>query len=443
MPHRPIGERREGVGELDRAGDPTALVDHLIQVGIALTSRSELGDLLSHIAAEACNFAKCDGGTVYIREGDTLRLVVWRNSTLRDRGGKGGEVVHEGKQIPISKAWVAGYVAATGEAVDLPDAYTLPPGAPFTLDRSFDRENDYGTQSMLCVPMSDARGETVGVLQLVNCLSEDGGVGPFPREIEPLVRSLASQAAVAIQNAQLHQRLKAAYLDTIFRLSVAAEYRDRDTSRHIRRMSRYSEIIALSLGLDEQEAELIRFAAPMHDIGKIGIPDSILLKPGPLTPAERRVIQEHTTIGRRILGESDAEIINASSMIALHHHERWDGTGYPGRLARKGIPLHGRIVALADALDCICSERVYKAALSFGEAVALVRKDSGTHFCPECVDALLRAVDRVREVYLRSAMGGAENDETWIGSGGVLRMRAPDETTESPRATPPAGRADE
>jgi putative two-component system response regulator len=381
--------------------DPQSMVHHLAQMGMALTSVRDIDDLLEMIVERACTFAGCDGGTVYTREHDALRFVVWRNETLRERDGVGGGIVHEGNVIPITQTSIAGYVASTGDIVNLADAYEIPAEAPFSFNRDIDIKNGYRTKSVLCVPMSDANGQVVGVLQLINALGPEREVISFPAESEPLVRSLASQAAVALQNAQLNQRLRDSYVDTIFRLSVAAEYRDTDTHRHIQRISWYSWVIATQLGLGRKQAELIRVSAPMHDIGKIGVPDAVLLKPGPLTDDERKVMQEHTIIGGRILEDSDSEIIQESSVVATTHHERWDGgnRGYPNGLKGEDIPLAGRVVALADAFDCISSKRVYKTATSFERAVDIVQKDSGSHFCPACVEAFTKGLDEIYRFY--------------------------------------------
>lgn len=392
--------------------DATSLVRRLADIGIALTSIRSLDRLLEHIVVQACDFASCDGGTVYIREGESLRLAVWRNAALARRSGRQAEVVREGLLLPISSRWIAGYVASQGQVLNLPDVYRLPPDSPFAFDPNFDRENDYQTQSMLCVPMNDATGDNVGALQLVNAMDSSGCVVAFPTAIEPLMRSLASQAAVAIRNAQLDEKLKAAYFDTILRLSVAAEYRDTDTSRHVRRVSLYAEAVALECGMTAEQAELVRFAAPMHDIGKLGIPDAILLKPGALTPAERQVMQEHTRIGYDILRDSDAEVIRASAEVALAHHERWDGQGYPSGLSGEAIPLLGRIVALADAFDCISSRRVYKEPRTVDESVGIIHGDSGTHFDPAGVEAFLRARERIEAIHESLADDAAASSPT-------------------------------
>jgi putative two-component system response regulator len=164
-------------------------------------------------------------------------------------------------------------------------------------------------------------------------------------------------------------------------------------------MSVYAWIIALNLGLSDERAELIRFAAPMHDIGKLGVRDAVLLKPGRLDPDERAEMERHAEMGAEILAGSQAEVIQTSSLIALTHHEKWDGTGYPRRLKCDDTAIEGRIVGLADAFDCISSRRVYKEATPFDEAVEVVKRDSGTHFDPACVGAFVRGGDAVRATY--------------------------------------------
>jgi len=374
-------------------------VDHLIDVGIALTSVRNLDSLLQLIVSEARTLAQCDGGSVFVRERDQLKLAVWQNETLRKRGGLGGEVVPLRRSISVGPESIAGHVAATSQVLNLPDAYDLKPDAAYRLDGSWDVENDYRTQSLLCAPMTSPEGETVGVLQLINALASDGSVQAFPAEIESPTRALASQAAVAIRNAQLHGQLKDSYFDTIVHLAHAAEFRDLDTAIHLVRMSVYAWIIALNLGLSDERAELIRFAAPMHDIGKLGVRDAVLLKPGRLDPDERAEMERHAEMGAEILAGSQAEVIQTSSLIALTHHEKWDGTGYPRRLKCDDTAIEGRIVGLADAFDCISSRRVYKEATPFDEAVEVVKRDSGTHFDPACVGAFVRGGDAVRATY--------------------------------------------
>jgi putative two-component system response regulator len=183
--------------------------------------------------------------------------------------------------------------------------------------------------------------------------------------------------------------------ETLFCLGRAAEYRDPETGAHILRMAHYSRLIAARLGLSDDEQQLILSAAPMHDIGKLGTPDNILLKPGRLTPEEFEIMKQHAMIGYRILKDSSSRVLQAGAEIARTHHEKFDGSGYPDGLRGESIPLHGRIVAVADVFDALTSERPYKKAWEIARALEFLRDGSGTHFDPRCVDAFLRDTDEV------------------------------------------------
>lgn len=189
--------------------------------------------------------------------------------------------------------------------------------------------------------------------------------------------------------------------EAILRLARAAEYRDPETGAHLVRMSRYTRLIAERLGLPAAEQDLLLEAAPMHDIGKIGIPDAVLLKPGRLTDDEFAVMKQHTAIGRDILHDSPAPLLQCAAAIALAHHEKFDGSGYPQGLAGTAIPLYGRIVAVADVFDALTSERPYKMAWPLARAREFLRAEAGRHFDPDCVAAFLSAWDEVRAIHDR------------------------------------------
>jgi putative two-component system response regulator len=186
--------------------------------------------------------------------------------------------------------------------------------------------------------------------------------------------------------------------EIILRLSRAAEYRDWETGSHIMRMAHFARIIAGELDLPEAQRDAIFFATPMHDIGKIGVPDYILLKPGRLDDAEFAIMKQHTLIGHRILHDSNSDLLQLAAEIALSHHERFDGTGYPNGKPGADIPLAGRIVAVADVFDALTSERPYKREWQVEAAVATMRQDAGTHFDPDCVAAFLKGLDEILEV---------------------------------------------
>jgi PAS domain S-box-containing protein/putative nucleotidyltransferase with HDIG domain len=191
------------------------------------------------------------------------------------------------------------------------------------------------------------------------------------------------------------EELQAARLEDLARLVLAGEYRDDDTHRHTERVAILAELIAQELGLDAQQLAKVRLAAPLHDIGKLGIPDQILLKPGGLTEEEQAVMKTHTTIGARILGESGYPVLGMAREIALTHHERWDGAGYPAGLRASAIPIEGRIVAVADVFDAITHERPYKQALPADYAISEIARASGAQFDAEVVDAFMGCVGDV------------------------------------------------
>jgi putative two-component system response regulator len=186
--------------------------------------------------------------------------------------------------------------------------------------------------------------------------------------------------------------LEAARMDVLERLAQAAEYRDSTTGLHTQRVGRLSGLLARELGVDEDTALLIERAAPLHDVGKIGVPDNILLKPGSLTSEERATMQQHVDVGARLLARGRSKLINMAERIALTHHERWDGSGYPRGLAGDAIPLAGQIVAVADVFDTLISERPYKRAWPLEKAVAEMQRQSGRWFAPRLVSALMRVL---------------------------------------------------
>ena len=177
--------------------------------------------------------------------------------------------------------------------------------------------------------------------------------------------------------------------ETIRRLSLAAEFRDDETPRHIERMSRYCALIADRIGFDSDRCELIQTASALHDVGKIGVPDEILLKPGSLDPEEWAIMQRHCEIGHRILTGSNAPVLVLAAEIALSHHERMDGSGYPRRLKGEEIPIEARIAAIADVFDALTSDKVYREAFSFDKAIEIMMDGRGTHFDPQLLDAFL------------------------------------------------------
>lgn len=383
----------------------------LNRIGIALSREREINDLLNLILTESRKFTGAEAGSLYVREGSQLRFAVSQNDVLERRAKSAPKKAIEetaetpgktagafaGFYVSLNKSSLSGYVGVTGRVLNIPDAYRIPRSREYKFNKSFDEKNNYHTKSMLIVPMKDCSDNVVGVLQLINA-RKGRDVVAFSKNFENLVLSLASQAAIALRNATLTQELKEAYLDTIFRLSVAAEYKDTDTAAHIHRMSHYSAILAEGLGLSSDEVDNLRYASPMHDIGKLGVPDAILMKPGKLTPQEFEEIKKHTLYGAKILENARADLLKSSEIIALTHHEKWDGTGYPKGLREEQIPLSGRIVALADVFDALTSKRVYKPAFSLEQSLDIIKEGAGKHFDPAVVQSFMGNLDKILAV---------------------------------------------
>lgn len=214
----------------------------------------------------------------------------------------------------------------------------------------------------------------------------------YQKTLEKEVRNRTEQLNIA------REELKNASLETVYRLSRAAEYKDEDTAVHIQRMSNYVATIAENIGLNKDKKEALLYSSPMHDIGKIGIPDRILLKPGKLNNKEWEIMKRHTLFGENILKGSKSSFIKLGRTIALTHHEKWDGSGYPNGLKRDEIPIEGRIAALADVFDALTSKRPYKEAFTNEKAYSILKENRGSHFDPELVDVFFDLEEKIIEI---------------------------------------------
>ena len=237
--------------------------------------------------------------------------------------------------------------------------------------------------------------------QSVNILYLDGFKSLSSLD-KDMIRLFSSNVAVAFDNVYLGQEIIETQKEIIETLMEIVETRSEETAQHVHRVSELSYILALRIGIPEDQAQLLRMAATMHDVGKIGIPDAILNKPGQLSPAEYEMIKGHTNIGGKILCKSNRRIIKTAAIIAEQHHEKWDGTGYPNQLKGTDIHLYGRVVGLVDVFDALCHKRAYKSAMAFSDATKYISDARGTHFDPELVDVFLQNIDefvKINEKY--------------------------------------------
>ncbi len=372
--------------------------EKLLNLGIALSSVHDLEKLLDLILREARRLTQADAGTLYLVKDHKLTFKVSQCQSLSDRVGEESvRRMYQAYEMPISRESIAGYAALTKRILNIPNVKDSPPQASYRYNPAWDERTEYNTQSMMVIPLLDREDEVVGVLQLINALRE-GRVVPFLPEYEKFASSLASQAAVAIENAELTEDLKQAHLDTLFRLGVAAEYRDKETANHIKRMSHYCAMIAEGLGWSVEDVNRLRWSSLMHDVGKLGIPDAILQKPGRLTAEERRIMEYHTVIGGNILRGSEAPVLKQSRIVALTHHEKFDGTGYPRGLRGEEIPIEGRITILADVFDALSSKRIYKEALVEEEVLCILGEGQDSFFDPKILNIFFQRLDLAREI---------------------------------------------
>lgn len=235
-----------------------------------------------------------------------------------------------------------------------------------------------------------------------------GAVDYISKPIQPDIVKARVKTQMLLLNQQKHlehlveertKKLQETQLEILQCLGRAAEYKDNETGKHVMRMSEYSRIIADHISENKHWVKLIYLAAPMHDVGKIGIPDEVLLKPGKFEPDEWELMKQHPLIGAQILGADKSEVLSMAREVALSHHEKWDGSGYPNGLQGEDIPLSGRIVAVADVFDALTCKRAYKKAWTFEEASEYILSNAGSHFDPDICEAFSKVQGKFREIY--------------------------------------------
>jgi HD-GYP domain-containing protein (c-di-GMP phosphodiesterase class II) len=391
----------------------------IASIDTALNRIQDADILIERILHEACGLMRCEAGSVFTSDEGHLTLAYVQNERVPETAP------YRSQRIPVDDSSMAGYVARTNQRLVVDDAYAIPTSAPYRFNRAFDDATGFRTRSVLTVPLRSVAGQTIGVLQLINPVGEPQS--GFSREDLEVIEPFASAATVALERAQLTRAI-------VLRMIRMAEMRDpNETGAHVNRVAVTAVLLYEAWGrkhrvpADRMEADrdTLRIAAMLHDVGKVGIPDAILKKPGRLDEAEFFTMKRHTVIGAQLFTARETVLDRAALEVALHHHERWDGGGYPGNvdessiegkhmselraapLGERGlrgaeIPLFARIVAIADVFDALCSARSYKPAWSDADAAKAICEGSGTQFDPELVElflAILPAVQAARARY--------------------------------------------
>ena len=260
-----------------------------------------------------------------------------------------------------------------------------------------DQRTGFSTQSMIIIPMLNNNDKVIGAIQVINKKESTG----FKESDITHLTLVSTYVAESIKSMIIKEEIKETQKELIHILGITSESRSGETAAHVKRVTEYSGLLATLYGLSEQECTILKNASPMHDIGKVGIPDSILKKPGKLTYDEMEIMKEHTTIGHNILKYSKLSIIQAAAILAHEHHEKYDGSGYPRGLKGEEIHIYGRITAIADVFDALSSSRVYKDTWQDQEIIAYIKKESGKHFDQKLVKIFLDHIDSFIEIRRR------------------------------------------
>ena len=348
----------------------------LLEVGRVVSSTLDLRELLTKIMSTATKVMRCETSTVYLIDEQTNELYFHIVSGDPNVGAKLQEI-----RLPMGTG-LAGWCAQNNKPIIVPDTEKDP-----RFFKGADKKSGFVTRSMICVPMR-LKDRVIGVLQVLNRT----GTIPFNDHDLEMLENMANQAVSSIENARLYENIQKVYLSTIEVLATAIDAKDPYTQGHSRRVTQYSVAIAEEMNLSPKEVEDIRYAGLLHDVGKIGIKDSIIRKPGRLTDEEYAIIKKHPAIGAKILRPVD--FLADKIPGVLHHHEYYDGRGYPDHLTGEDIPLAGRIICVADAFDAMTTNRPYRKGLTVKTAVGELKKFSGKQFDPVCVEAFLKAFDR-------------------------------------------------
>jgi HD-GYP domain-containing protein (c-di-GMP phosphodiesterase class II) len=409
--------------------DDSSKFDDIIRLSSELNTVQDLDMLLDKIITEARRILNADAGSIQIREGDELVFSHVQTESLQKKLPSGQKLPYTTYRTKINKSSISGYVALTGEILNIPDVYKIPTDTPYRHYTTYDEKNDYRTKSMLTIPLKNSRNEILGVMQIINslnpdvsgkCMGDEGYLGgSFDASDEKIALHFANMASIIVQRAQMTRAL-------ILRMISMAELRDpKETGAHANRVASYSVEIyekwahrkKVAAEEIEQKKDILRMAAMLHDVGKVAISDLILKKPASFTPEEYEVMKTHTYQGARLFKLRQSEFDEMSAVVALTHHENWDGSGYPGHvdldtgiplmkdesgralpLKDEEIPIFGRIVALTDVYDALSSKRVYKDAWNEESVLDEIRKLSGKKFDPEIVDIFFDSLDILRSI---------------------------------------------
>jgi HD-GYP domain-containing protein (c-di-GMP phosphodiesterase class II) len=364
--------------------NPEQMLGIIFDYTAKIANERSLDHVLLHMADMGRDMVLADRCTVWLldaQRGELWTKVAHGVSELR---------------IPVG-AGLAGHAVSTGQPIFIDNAYTNIEFKEVLINGALntDRQTGYKTKALMVIPFTNNEGEIIGCYQAINKMTEEQVFSEKDLEYLSLA---ASYSGKSLESALLTHEIEETQKEIIFTMGEIGESRSKETGNHVKRVAEYSYLVALSLGLSQEEAELLKMASPMHDIGKVAIPDDILKKPGKLTDEEFMIMQSHTDIGYNLLKNSKRRILKTAAIVAHQHHEKWNGRGYPQGLTREDIHIYGRITAIADVFDALGSERVYKKAWELDRILNLFKEERGEHFDPKVVDAFMQQLPQILKV---------------------------------------------
>ncbi len=367
--------------------DLTEKINHIKDIDI----------LLERILYESRRLVNADAGSIYLVAGNKLEFSYVQNDSIKREPSK---TYYKNERIDIDERSITGYCAKTKKYLIIDNVYDICPELPCFHDKSFDVKYSYRTVSVLTIPIITGRDDMIGVLQLINKKDREGKVAAFTENDRLMLNPFITNAAASIEKAKMTREL-------VLRMVRMSEFRDpKETGMHVHRVAAYSieiykrwgEVKNINPEDIKHSCDILRIAAMLHDVGKVGIPDHILKKNDRLDSSEFEQMKLHTKYGHMLFSSCTSDWDEMSAEIALNHHEKWDGTGYPGAKKGKDIPLMGRIVAIADVYDALLSRRSYKDSWSEEDVFEYIMGQKGKQFDPELVDIFLSIHDIIRSV---------------------------------------------
>ena len=386
----------------------------LLRVIEKLHALKDMDILLENILHEARVFVGADAGTLYLLRDQQLFFAYIENDTLFAQGHQADKYVYTTRSIPADTGSIAGFVAHSGQSLLIDDVYALPESVSYQFNPEFDKKSNYHTRSILAVPLKNSEGFSLGVIQLINAMDENGELVPFSQQDRLFISYFAQHAAMALEKAEFAK-------DMVLRLVEVSQLRDpHETQVHAQRVGEYAAAIfdayaekhGTPLAQRNRGKDALRLAALLHDIGKVGIDPSVLTKGEEFTIKDKETMIWHTIYGARLFHQRSSVWDKVAFEVTLNHHERWDGNGYPGTIENlfsptlshrpgkngKEIPLAGRIVAIADVFDALISHRSYKEAWEAESAFLYVKNKAGKQFDPELVDIFLSIKETILSI---------------------------------------------